>query len=222
MTINASATMDRASKLIQDELHTRWPLVELRQWINDALRELALRNFSAVSSPTTMALVKGTRQEIAEPFFRVLRVPRNMRSLTGPRSPGRVILPVDGKSLDMTVPDWHDHTRTRPHTIAQNVAFDDAEPRVFYVYPPNDGNGIVEAVGAKVPDGIPQPTGDVTLLASYSAVLDISDIYTNAILDYVLYRAYSKDTQFAGSAERAALYFGQFEKAVAVGAGSGQ
>jgi DUF971 family protein len=65
-----------------------------------------------------------------------------------------------------------------------------------------------------VPAGIPNVTANVDALGSYAVQIDIQDIYTSPILDYVLYRAYSKDASFAGSAQRAAAHYSQFANAL--------
>lgn len=44
--------------------------------------------------------------------------------------------------------------------------------------------------------------------------IKLDDIYANAILDYVLYRAYSKDAEYAANASRAALHYQAFTAAL--------
>ncbi|MCK7581011.1 MAG: hypothetical protein MZV65_38935 [Chromatiales bacterium] len=46
--------------------------------------------------------------------------------------------------------------------------------------------------------------------------IKLDDIYANAILDYVLYRAYSKDAEYAANAQRAALHYQAFTNALGV------
>ena len=40
--------------------------------------------------------------------------------------------------------------------------------------------------------------------------LGVPDIYGNVVLDYILYRAYSKDSEFAGNQTRAASHYAAF------------
>lgn len=217
MTFNAKASLDRARRIIQDETNVRWPLPELRLWLNDALREIALLKPTAFSKSVVITLVAGTYQRQDE-VIRVMHVTRNLKSTQdSPRLGGRSIRSVDKDMLDATLPEWHDAARTRPSAIVKNVCFDDNEPMAFWVYPPNDGNGIVEAIVAKIPDGVPAPpTDNEADINAYDADLDVSDIYSNAILDYMLYRAYAKEAQFAASAARAAAYYQAFSNAIGV------
>lgn len=211
MSINAAATLSRAMTILQDETGVRWPLAELRQWFNDALREITLLKPTAASSSVVVALDPGTYQKLPARFTRVLRVTRNLRAQQdSPRLGGRPIRTVDRDMLDSQAPDWHDERRMRRAREVRNACVDDAEPTAFWVYPGNDGKGFVEVVASKIPDGIPAPAQHLDDLASYAATIELQDIYSNVLLDYVLYRAFSKEAQFAGSAQRAAAYYQQF------------
>jgi hypothetical protein len=46
------------------------------------------------------------------------------------------------------------------------------------------------------------------------ASIALNDIYANVILDYVLYRAYSKDSDYAGNAQRAANHYTAFNNSL--------
>lgn len=219
MSVNAKATLDRARRIIQDEQNVRWPLAELRLWLNDSLREIALLKPTAFSKSVVLPLVAGTYQR-QDDIVRVLHVSRNLKSnRESPRDAGRAIRAVDRDMLDAQNPDWHDPHRTRPRKEASNVCFDENEPMAFYVYPPNDGTGFVEAIVSRIPTGVPAPTdpADVENIDAYDVAIDISDIYSNVVLDYILYRSYSKDAQFSGSAQRAAAYYQAFSGALGAG-----
>jgi branched-subunit amino acid ABC-type transport system permease component len=41
-------------------------------------------------------------------------------------------------------------------------------------------------------------------------------VYANCILDYVLYRSYQKDSEFAGNAQRAMMHYQSFANALGV------
>lgn len=44
--------------------------------------------------------------------------------------------------------------------------------------------------------------------------IKLDDIYANVILDYILYRAYSKDAEYAANATRASLHYQAFTSAL--------
>lgn len=221
MSINAAATLARAQTILQDETGVRWPLSELRQWFNDALREITLLKPTAASLSVVVPLEKGTYQKLPDRYIRALRVTRNLRSSqTEPRQAGRTIRTVSRDLLDSQNPDWHNELRTRQVREVRNACVDDAEPTAFWVYPGADGKGFVEVVAARVPDGIPAPSQNLDEIASYAATIDLQDIYANVLLDYVLYRALSKEAQFAGSAAKAAACYAQFMGALKASAGN--
>lgn len=216
MTINAKATLDRARRIIQDEQSVRWPLDELRLWLNDALREIALYKPTAFSSSFIFVLQAGTYQVIPSTYASVIRIPRNLKVVEdSPRLGGAAIRTVDGDLLTAQNRNWHDTQKTAPNKTVRNVVYDASDPLAFWVYPPNDGNGIVEIIASKVPVGIDAPTSPDSL-DSYDINIDVQDIYGNAIVDYVLYRSYAKDSQFAGSMNRATAYYQAFMNALGV------
>lgn len=215
MPVEVASILQRAQTLIQDVTGVRWSLPELAGWFNDALREVALLLPSATSKSVVLPLAKGTRQTIPDGALMLMRVPRNLMpgSTDGDRKGGRAIRLVDRSALDTQYPDWHDEGRTPFRPIVRHFVVDEAEPRAFYVYPGNDGKGLVEAVVSLDP---PQVDASGTTLASYAADFPLRSIYANAVLDYVLYRAYSKDASFSENLERADAHYNAF--AMALGA----
>lgn len=217
MTVFASDILSRASRIVLDETHVRWPLAELRLWLNDGLREISLVKPTAISASVIFSLTAGTYQKLPSNYTGILRVTRNLKTTTAsPRDGGRAVRVVDRVIMDSQLPDWHDTTKTTAAKAVKNVVFEMADPTAFYVYPPNDGTGIVEAVVSKVPTQIAAPSGDQEDIANYNTALDILDVYANALVDYVLYRAYSKDANFAGNAQRAVAHYTQMANALGV------
>lgn len=210
MAILASEIMDRAKRIIQDETSVRWPLAELRMWVNDALREIVLQKPTAHSKTIIITLQAGTYQTVPANVIALLRVVRNLKTTSETVRQGlRAIRMVSREVLDSQHPDWHDGTIIVASKIVKHVVFDQTDPKSFYVFPGNDGTGIVEAVVATSPTPVALPA-DPENIALYNIALDIDDIYGGAVLDYVLYRAYSKDAQFAGNAQRAAAHYQTF------------
>lgn len=206
--MQVAAVLERAQTVSQDHLGVRWPLPELAAWFNDAIRELAIHKPSAVSRFVVVELSEGTRQELDPPAFQVFEVIRNVTA-TSSRSVRR----TERRVLDTQAPDWHDPVRTPRRQEVRQVAFVDDAPRAFYVYPGNDGTGAVEALVAELPEPI-GTSGEA--LGDYQTVLPIPDIYANALLDYVLYRMFSKDASHAGNAERATGHYRAFATALGI------
>jgi hypothetical protein len=70
--------------------------------------------------------------------------------------------------------------------------FDPAAPKTFWVFPPAVAGQTVEVLYGAIPP-------DVAL----NQVIVIDDIYEQPLIDYILFRAYSKDSDFTGNVERA-------------------
>lgn len=209
--MQARDIMTRARIVLQDEESVRWPLSELAGWINDGLREISKQVPSAFASTEDLTLVEGVRQTLPDAYARMLRPIANAAFVGADRRPRQAVTVVDQRILDVTQPDWHSERRRQQQV--RHVMLDEAEPRAFYVYPSNDGTGRLRAVVARRFTPV-VASGVVTALTSYAAEVAVDDLYSNALVDYVLYRAFSKDAQFAGSVQRAGAHFGQFASAI--------
>lgn len=211
----ASDLLTRAATLLQDADHTRWPLPELVNWLNDGVRAVLLAKPSANSRSVALTLVLGTLQSLTNAsHLSLLRVPRNLTSPGPPPVGGRVIRPTTREVLDASAPNWHVQAETPFKKEVRQLVFDEANPREFYVYPGNDGTGLVEAVVSVLPDQV-AASGDAALLASYSAELPLAEPYSIVLLDYVLYRAFGKD-DVAADVSRAQLHLQAFMGALGI------
>ena len=215
--MKASEIMSRASTVLLDDDYTRWTMPELAMWLTDALREIAVVVPKATSKNIVVDLVEGTRQALPSNCQQLLRVVRNV-DMDGDNRVGKgVITIVQREGLDSQNPNWHDGQYVRFRPYARHFVFDETDPLTFYVWPGNDGTGNIEAVVSVIPDAIkPVTGGDPDLLESYDVPLGVIDVYANALLDYTLYRAYCKDAQNAGAANRAGLFYQQFSQSLGI------
>jgi hypothetical protein len=211
--MNGVDLLSRAAIVLQDVEHKRWPLAELVGWINDGQSALVAIKPSANAKSVALAMQTGTLQALNDPtHFMLLRLPRNIASLGPPRVGGRAIRPVDRETLDASQPMWHDRATVPFRREVRQYIFDEENPSEFYVYPGNDGSGLVEAIVSVLPAAL-TATGDPTSINSYSATLALSDPYPLIVLDYVLSRAFSKD-DIGADPGRAAAHMGAFMSAL--------
>ena len=191
MTISVASIMTRSDDLLNDIGGIRWPYVERVNWLNDGQREVVMHKpeASAVNAPVQLAA--GTKQAIPAIGVRLLDVVRNMGAAG--TTPGRSIRIVEREIMDAQLPDWHNATAA---STIKHFMFDERNPRNFYVYPPVTGAPYVEMIYSSSPV-------DCTLGGNIS----LDDIYGNVLLDYVLYRAHSKDAEYAANAQRAQAYY---------------
>jgi len=198
MATTAQTIIDRTNHILQDRDNVRWSQAELLGWMNEGQLQIIDLQPSAYSKIRELQLVTGTRQTLPVDAIRLLDVIRNQDGIynTSVREVARI-------DLDTQVPNWHEH---KPHRIVQHYMYDRQQLDVFYVYPPQPedsgslGPGIVETLLAVIPP----------VLATVNDEIAIKDIYAPPLVNYVLYRAYAKDSEASANIELKDMYFQQF------------
>ena len=210
-TLTGANIITRVQDTLQDTTSVRWSEAELLRYINDAQREIVNFRPEASADHANVQLAAGTEQTIPDVGLRLIKVVRNM-SATGSSATGkRTIRLVSSDILNAQDPDWHDPSATGSSahgTVVKNYIFDEDDPRKYYVYPGISGNAYVEIVFSRTP----------TDLSSTSSTIYIDDIYGNAIVDYVLFRAYLKDAEYAANSQRAGTHYQLFAASLGQGA----
>ena len=210
MTFQSKTVMERAATTLQDATNIRWPLRELHGYLNDGLREIVTIKPSAKSKTVNISLASGTLQTLAPEHVILSRAVRNMTESGG----GKAIRRLDSRSImDSHMPSWQDPSAMPFAKSVVHVIHDIANPTQFYVVPGNDGTGVIEAVVGAMPTPSPEPAAPDSL-ASYSDIVDMPDSYFNGLVDYVIYRSYSKDSRVAGSAMRSQAHFQLFRTSI--------
>lgn len=189
----ASEVIDRATIILQDNANVRWTRIELLKWLNDAQREIVIVRPDATAMNAAITLVAGTKQSLPDTAVQLLDVVRN--------TAGRAIRMVQREILDAQQPDWHTHTKS---STVRHYMFDVRDPKHFYVYPPAVAGVSIETVYSTVP-------ADVT---SEAGAISLNPIYANAMVDYMLYRAFLKDADYAANANRASAHYSAFAQAL--------
>ena len=188
--------ISRARRVLQDTTSggTRWLDAELLDWINDAQREVVLLKPNANSTTADAVMIQGTKQSLPTGGLQLLSVVRN--------TAGNAIRRVDRSIMDSENPAWHVDTESN---ISLHYMFDEDDPETFYLYPAQTASpGSIELIYSTAP----------TDLAAVGDTIDLNDIYANVILDYILYRAYSKDSDYAGNAQRASNHYQAFNNSL--------
>lgn len=191
-TITVKSIIDKAANQLFDIPNIKWSRSELLGWVNVAQRLVVIMQPSSTNTIEVIPLVAGTRQHLPTHGWLLLDVLRNYSALTGGTA-GRAVRVVSRKLLDTFSPSWHSATATK---VVQNYVFDAQDQQAFLVYPPNTGTGFLEINYSTIP-------ADTT---NETDMLSIPDAYEDAILNYVLFRACGKQTDFAGGAQLADGY----------------
>lgn len=200
MTITAQSIIKRAQTTLQDPEGVRHPATELVEYLNDAQRALiAVRNDVGA---TTVAFVPatGARQTIPDTAMALMDV---LGNTSGNR---RSIRKVDKDVMDATARDWASSTASK---VATNFMFDpERDPRTFWLYPPAAAGASVDLLIAAYPTDVAAPGGAV--YTTVTGDISVPDQWDNALLNYVLARAYDKDAEFAGNAQLSATHMASF------------
>lgn len=206
MTIVAQSIIRRVVETMQDNTSIRWPVAELVRYLNDGQREVILYRPDAMVTNASVSLVAGAKQMLPTNGAKLIDVIHNTNSTK------RSVRITSRTILDTQSPNWYNLAGV---TEVLHYMYDPRDPRVFYVYPPAAASGAsVDLVYAAYPTDITEPA-DGALYTAVTGNINLPDIYGNALTDYILYRAYSKDSEFAGNAQRAQAHYAVFQAALA-------
>lgn len=208
MAITAQSVIRRVIDTLQDTTSVRWPVNELVRYLNDGQREVILNRPDAMVTNAKITCVAGSKQGLPAGGAKLIEVVRNAAS----GSTKRAVRMINREILDAQTPNWHNLTGTLE---ALHFMYDPRDPRVFYVYPPALNTTELDIVYSAYPVDIVEPADG----AAYTAVsgnISLPDIYSNVLQDYILYRAYSKDSEYAGNAQRAQNHYTAFANALGV------
>jgi hypothetical protein len=207
MSITAQSVVRRAFEVLQDTTSVRWPLHELVRWLNDGQREVAMYRPDSMSTNFTMTCATGSKQSIPATGTKLINVVRNANSANK-----RAMRMVEREVLDSQTPGWHNLSTV---TEAVHYMFDPRDPKVFYVYPPVANTVQLDIVYSALPTAIAEPA-DGAAYTTITGDLTVPDIFANAVLDYILYRAYSKDSEYAGNMARAQSHYTAFANSMGI------
>jgi hypothetical protein len=200
MTVLASSILVRVrTQLVDNGSTLRWADTELLSWLSDGQRSIVAVVPWASPKLVTLSLVAGTRQTIPSDGFKLINVYRN---LTAGGTAGLSCLYVPRNLLDTQYPSWHTSTA---QSAVTHWTYDENDPAGFYVYPRNDGTGSLEINYSYMPVDLTATTTPLT----------VRDIYQTALFDYVMFRAHSKDSDYAAGQQLAGSYWQSFQNGLA-------
>ena len=184
--------INRAGILLQDTANVRWTAEWLRDAVSDSYTEVINRRPDAHSFAVAHNCAAGVRQSVAASQPRAIRV-IDVVVNTAATSDKRSVRRTERKTLDDQVRSWQAQAETENIEL---FMLDPNLPKEFLVYPPATSAAVLEIVISTLP----------TPHNSTSETLRIGDNFAGAILDYVLYRAFSRDAE-TGNANRAMAHY---------------
>lgn len=199
-TILASAIIAKAQVVLQDTAGVRWPLAELLGYLNEGQRAILTYKSNAYVRTRAVQLTTGTLQTLPDDAVQLFDVVRNMGQ--NGTTPGRAVRLTKRELLDAQVPNWHAAT---PSSEVKHYMYAEASPRTFLVYPPQPPSapGYVEMVYGAIPPEVAQ-----------NQAIEVDDIYEIPLLDFMLYRAWMKDSEFNADGNRSTAHMQAFVTAL--------
>lgn len=184
MTISVASVLTNVKALLNDAGLVHWTQDELLAWFSEGQTELVKLKPDAATKTVTHQLVAGAKQTNPTGFIEFSDVRQNEN--------GAAVTPCDRAALDRFSPNW----MTTPTASTVKHWMDDPQPDTFYVYPAQNATPAKLVItGSYIPSPVTSPTG----------TSEVRDIYQGNIENYILFRAFSKDSEPA-SAERAVAY----------------
>lgn len=184
MAISVSSILTNASSILQDTTNVRWTAAQLLTWLNDGQKEAVLLKPNAYVISAATQLVAGTKQSLPADGIYLIDIPRYLG--TDGNTPSYSVKAVSREILDNQVGNWH--SQSRANARPKHFIYNELEPKKFYVEPPQptSGFGYVELVYAAIPPD-----------ASGGGNITLPDEYAGALLSYILYRAWTQDSEWA-------------------------
>jgi len=202
-TVKVIDLIDRAEEILQDTTNVRWSQQTLLDYLNDAQREIVL--FRPDANPVNASFTltaNSAKQSLPSAALRLLSIYRNSNPTSKP------ITNIERRVLDDQIEDWHGTTATN----VEHYVYVPLDPKIFYIYPHTTASeATIEIVYSSSPTDI-----TISNFSSDTTVISLDDIYANAILDYMLYRAYQKDTEYAGDLQRSGVYMQSFQNSLGI------
>lgn len=208
-TVKVIDIIRRVESILQDT-GVRWPREELQTWLNESYLAITLMRPDANAKTGEFTCAAGSRQSLTAQFSSALRILDITRNLA-PTSNKKVIRIVSRSVLDDQRPTWHSEAET---INIQHYTYDARQPKEFFVYPPASTEAVLEVVYADTPSSHSLTEVELDPTGPNTEVIKVDDIYMSPIIDWVLYRAYSKDAEFGTNEARAVAAYNAFNAAL--------
>lgn len=185
--------LDRVSIELTDKMRTHWSLEDLVHYYNSAIASIANYRPDIFATTQTIDCVVGTRQALPAGAIKLIEVERN----TG----GRKIRYFERGQLDDQDPEWMAGTDA---SEAEAYLFEPTNPRTFWLYP-----GVVAGVKIDlVLSVLPAPVKVAQVEAG--DLLQVDDTYFTPCMDWIIYRAYLRDSDETANSARGQLHLQAF------------
>lgn len=197
MTTTNQAFIESVFKALMEDkatAGTRWLVSEIVTYLNDGLLKIAVaRPDSVTTTASAHTLSAGSKQTLPTGGFKLFEV---LAATAG----GAVTL-IDQKLLNVCVPGWRAMTGVADIV---HFMFDPREPASWECYPPAAASGATVRVRyAAYPTPVTVPS-DAAIPSGVAGNVPLPDLFINPLREFVLFRAKTKDADFAPGVAAAA------------------
>jgi len=203
-TTDAKTIIDKAAIQLGDIDKVHWTESELLGWLNDAQLKIVTLAPQTNVKNSKVRLIPGVKQAIPADGILILDIPFNYRS--NGTLVGEVINKATLEIMNKRVPGWI--TATQGVTVRCFI-YSPSDPSVFYVYPPQPALSTqVEMVYSARPELITNAYGGTKIT--------VDDQYQDALLDFVLFKAFDKDSEYGNQDVKKNQHYQLFLQAIGI------
>lgn len=187
--ISVTEVLQQAATALTDTRHVRWSKPEIIDYLNDGLSAVLIRKPNAFMARTTLTVSSNP-----------VELPDNAYALMSVEKIGDVrgqFTPIE--TLDRFYPDW----RVK-EGVPQAWTKATDELTQFWLYP----------VPSK-PVDVDVQYSQIIKVDGEEGFIPIQTVYQSILLDYILYRAFSKDAENASEAQKSGAHYQLFNAALA-------
>jgi hypothetical protein len=215
VAVKAKLVIDTCARLLLDDSNVGWGRSELLGYLNMGQKQIVAIKPEANPARTVITLVGGTRQSLPAGGYQLIKATRNFQS-DGTTAADAIRL-GNMEVLDQVNPGWHADATS---ATVKEYMHDIQEPTIFWVYPPQPGSGQgkIEVVYSMPPADVADLTADPPGGTGPNTTdsINIPDIYMPALVDYIMARAYLKNSDRGTETAMAMTHYNAFLSALGV------
>lgn len=216
MAAKTQTVIDSITDITKDVDRERFKLTEISRWMNQGAGQIATIHPRAASQYLQLTLAAGARQDLRtiDPTKQWVRLHELVCNVVGSNPTGDTIRQVSRPALDFTFKTWRSQAATA--TAVKEYTQDEREPFTFDVYPPVAAGTKVLALASVRPAPFCVLDGGLTALLNPDEIVPLADGFEVPLIDYTLFRLFSKDANDPTYQARAAMHLQAFQLAMGI------
>ncbi|MCX7132159.1 DUF6682 family protein [Aeromonas sp.] len=195
-----SEMLNRASIELTDTQRISWGLDDLISYYNSAISAVASARPDIFIKTQLFACAAGTRQTAPAGTIKLIDVERN--TLTG-----KTIRYVSRADLESLIPSWASSTGG---VETELYVHEPTNITAFWLYPGVQAGVNVDLVLSILPATVTKGT------VESGVNVQVDDRYITPCLDWIMYRAFMRDSEVTANASRGQLHLQSFKQALSV------